>query len=79
MIVLSEINDEHDVVNVINKVIVRVAQPYELDRITCKVTISIGASIFPDNGAELDELITKADAAMYMAKKNGKNQYNFSD
>ncbi|MFA6142552.1 MAG: GGDEF domain-containing protein [Candidatus Omnitrophota bacterium] len=38
-----------------------------------KITVSIGVSVYPGDAAKLKDLIDKADSAMYMAKKNGKN------
>ena len=40
---------------------------------TVKVTVSIGSSTFPQDGKKLDELIDKADWALYRAKKQGRN------
>ncbi|BBJ22543.1 putative bifunctional diguanylate cyclase/phosphodiesterase [Candidatus Nitrotoga sp. AM1P] len=42
-----------------------------------KITTSIGISIFPEDGCDGDYLIKYADAAMYHAKKNGRNNYQF--
>ena len=42
-----------------------------------QITISIGVSIFPDDGQDADALIVCADAAMYHAKENGRNTYQF--
>ena len=39
-----------------------------------KVTVSIGTSTFPDDGRKMDELIDKADWALYRAKKQGRNK-----
>ncbi len=39
-----------------------------------KVTVSIGTSTFPDHGKKMDELIDKADWALYRAKKQGRNK-----
>ncbi|HQP10759.1 MAG TPA: GGDEF domain-containing protein [Candidatus Omnitrophota bacterium] len=39
-----------------------------------KVTVSIGTSTFPDDGKKTDELIDKADWALYRAKKMGRNR-----
>lgn len=39
--------------------------------------VSIGISIYPNDGKEAKKLITKADKAMYRAKKSGKNMYEF--
>lgn len=38
------------------------------------VTVSIGISTFPDDGQEIQELISRADSAMYKAKQTGKNK-----
>jgi diguanylate cyclase (GGDEF)-like protein len=38
------------------------------------LTVSIGVSSFPDDSHAAEELVRKADAAMYQAKRNGKNQ-----
>ncbi|MBI5890673.1 MAG: EAL domain-containing protein [Nitrosomonadales bacterium] len=38
---------------------------------------SIGISLFPDNGSSVAELTKNADAAMYLAKENGRNQFSF--
>jgi len=40
---------------------------------TVKVTVSIGTSTFPDDGKKMDELIDKADWALYRSKKYGRN------
>ena len=39
-----------------------------------KVTLSIGVAGFPDDGADRDSLIVAADSALYVAKRNGRNQ-----
>jgi len=45
----------------------------QLDR-TLHITVTIGIAIFPHDGTNSAELISRADAALYFAKKNGKNQ-----
>jgi diguanylate cyclase (GGDEF)-like protein len=44
-----------------------------LDR-TLFITVSIGVAVFPRNGRTSADLIARADAALYWAKKNGKNR-----
>ena len=39
------------------------------------ITVSIGVAFYPEHGATLEELIRKADSALYRAKKEGKNRY----
>lgn len=41
------------------------------------VTTSIGVSIYPDNGTDINELIRCADTAMYYSKEKGKNRYSY--
>ena len=45
----------------------------QLER-TLHITVTIGIAIFPHDGTNSAELISRADAALYFAKKNGKNQ-----
>lgn len=40
---------------------------------------SIGISLYPKDGTNLDVLYTKADEALYESKRNGKNQYKFAE
>ena len=42
-------------------------------RRTLRVTASIGVAIYPTDGATSTDLIARADAALYFAKKSGKN------
>lgn len=59
------------IINVVGKTIIMGENEGE-------ITASIGVSIFPFDSEVMDELVKKADDAMYLAKKNGKNRYVFS-
>jgi diguanylate cyclase (GGDEF)-like protein/PAS domain S-box-containing protein len=48
------------------------------DGLACQVGVSIGISVYPDDAVEATALISSADAAMYVSKKQGKNTYTFS-
>lgn len=50
-------------------------QTYRLNEFDLTVTPSIGISLFPDHGNSMDELLMKADSAMYQVKASGRNQY----
>lgn len=51
--------------------------PYTINGKLITVTVSIGISIFPDDGNTTEDLLRKADLAMYKAKNSGKNTYQF--
>lgn len=75
--VLSKIGSEEDAATVARHVLDRLRQPYPLDGLELTVTSSIGISLFPQDGRGIDELIRNADAAMYHAKQNGQNDFQF--
>ena len=53
------------------------SHPFLLEEETVFVSMSVGVSIFPQNGLSINELIKNADIAMYSAKTSGKNAYMF--
>ncbi|MEA2029182.1 MAG: EAL domain-containing protein [Campylobacterota bacterium] len=59
------------------KIINQVKDPIMIDEYTVNVGWSIGISLFPDNGDNYDDLLKNADLAMYVAKDNGKNNYQY--
>ena len=52
-------------------------QPYDIEGMRIYTHASIGISIYPDNGLDIDALIKHADVAMYRAKEDGRNNYRF--
>lgn len=51
-------------------------QEFRQDKHSIPISASIGIALFPDQGLKSDELMTKADAAMYKAKDQGRNSYH---
>ncbi|KTD82527.1 EAL domain-containing protein [Legionella waltersii] len=51
--------------------------PYTINGKLITVTVSIGISIFPVDGSTTEDLLRKADLAMYKSKDSGKNNYHF--
>lgn len=64
---------------VAKQIVDAIAVPFVLQGRNCMVTVSIGVSIYPDNGETADHLVNIADAAMYVAKSSGKNCFRFAD
>jgi diguanylate cyclase (GGDEF)-like protein len=68
-----------DAANRLRELIARRAFPLpQLDR-SLQITVSIGVAVYPRDGTNSAELISRADAALYFAKKNGKNQVAMAD
>lgn len=58
---------------VARKIIDAIDSPFLLNGKNCSVSVSIGISLYPNNGETPDQLVKIADAAMYSAKQAGKN------
>jgi diguanylate cyclase (GGDEF)-like protein len=78
IIVLSEIKLPHDAEVVADKIIRTINEPVYIQGYDLQITTSIGIAIFPVNGTDdANELMKKADMAMYEAKSKGKNGFKF--
>lgn len=75
--ILPHIERTGDVNVVAQKIIRALNSPFDLKGHTIHISGSLGASLFPDDSADCEELISNADAAMYNAKKQGKNNFQF--
>lgn len=67
---------EEDVTLVCTKLLTVLSEPYDIRGRRIKLTASIGVSLFPDHGSGVDELLRKADSAMYLVKNSGKNNFS---
>mgnify|MGYP003382256509 CR=1 FL=1 len=77
VILLAEIDRQEDAAQVAEKLLSALIVPHHVDGHELHVTLSIGISIYPDDGVNADDVMQKADAAMYCAKANGRNNYQF--
>jgi len=64
---------------VATKILSSLNQPYFVRNHECFSSASIGATLFHDHQAQIDELLKQADIAMYQAKKSGRNMLCFFD
>lgn len=77
-IIVGELDNPAEVERIAEQILQAFSQPMVLpEGDECKVGCSIGISIYPDNGDEMDSLLAAADAAMYDSKHKGKNTYTY--
>jgi diguanylate cyclase (GGDEF)-like protein/PAS domain S-box-containing protein len=77
VVLLSEVEQSEDAARSAARILQAVAEAHTIDQHDLHVTASIGASVFPDDGLDAETLIKNADTAMYQAKENGRQSYQF--
>jgi diguanylate cyclase (GGDEF)-like protein/PAS domain S-box-containing protein len=63
----------------LKRLLLAAASPVTVGRVTLQVSASIGVTLYPQDGADADQLMRHADQAMYVAKQMGKNRYHLFD
>lgn len=69
--------DLSDIERVSNAILGKITSPFFLDKDQAFVSASIGIAFYPDDAADADELLKKADQAMYAAKHAGRACFNY--
>ena len=77
VVLLPRVRDERSLAEVAIKLRDEILQPYVLEDMPLHLSPSIGIAVFPDDGDNPSTLIKNADAAMYLAKEKGRNNYQF--
>jgi diguanylate cyclase (GGDEF)-like protein len=77
VVLLTELEEEKYAATVAQKIITTIAKPFILLGQEFRVTASIGISTYPLDGADEQTLTKNADIAMYQAKEDGKNNFQF--
>jgi diguanylate cyclase (GGDEF)-like protein len=77
VLLLPELADEHFVASIGEKILGVAARPFTLLGQEFRITASIGISTYPHDGLDEQTLTRNADVAMYQAKAQGKNNYQF--
>ncbi len=78
-IILTEIDDIVEITDFVYKCMECTKIPFEIDDHSLYLNMSIGISLYPHDGKQASALLKNADAAMFKAKYNGRNQYSFYD
>ncbi|AZZ94877.1 EAL domain-containing protein [Hahella sp. KA22] len=77
VILLSELDKPEDAAHVAEKLTAAFCAPHLINDHKLHVSLSIGISVYPDDGSEMAFIMQNADIAMYHAKKSGRNSYQF--
>lgn len=75
--ILREIRQPEDAMVVVNKLISSLAERFEIEKNELFVTVSIGITLYPDDGESAQILIKNADIALTRAKGAGRDNYQF--
>jgi diguanylate cyclase (GGDEF)-like protein/PAS domain S-box-containing protein len=78
IVVLEDLAGRRDGTNVARKILRALSKSVNLKNQSVGVSASIGIAFFPDDGRTMDTLLNAADAAMYLAKKGGRNRYRLA-
>jgi diguanylate cyclase (GGDEF)-like protein/PAS domain S-box-containing protein len=77
VVLLADLSQAEDAVVMAARILRTVAESHSIDQHDLHVTTSIGVSVYPDDGQDAETLIKNADTAMYQAKENGRQSYQF--
>ncbi|MCB4797017.1 diguanylate cyclase [Pseudomonas sp. NP21570] len=77
MLLLPAITTRGDAIRIAEKLLQALRQSFSIDEHEISVGASIGIALSPDAGESFEELITRADAAMYVAKRRGEGGFQF--
>ena len=76
-LLLPQINSPEDTINLAQRILEDLKQPFEVAGHQLYVKTSIGIAIYPQDGEDGETLLKNADAALYRAKERGRNHYRF--
>ena len=79
VVVLENITTIEDCEPMLEQLLLAASDPVQVGGAKLEVSASIGVTIYPQDGVDADQLMRKADQAMYVAKQQGKNRYRLFD
>lgn len=75
VIVLEDLDTEYDAADVAEQIVSRMHRSFELEGCTVRINISVGVACFPRDGRAAEQLLDRADMAMYAAKASGRDAW----
>jgi diguanylate cyclase (GGDEF)-like protein/PAS domain S-box-containing protein len=77
VILLPEVANSEDAAASARKLLLAISSPYFIEGKTLHINVSIGISIYPEDGEDVATLLQSADMAMYHAKESGRDNFQF--
>jgi diguanylate cyclase (GGDEF)-like protein len=77
VVLIPELGDEKQAAEVARKLLAAAVRPMVLAGQECRVSASVGIALYPNDGTDEQALLKNADSAMYLAKEEGKNNFQF--
>jgi diguanylate cyclase (GGDEF)-like protein/PAS domain S-box-containing protein len=77
VVLLSQVEHEQDAAFSARKILRALGSPHPVDNKSLDITVSIGVSTYPTDARDGESLMNNADTAMYEAKQDGRNSYQF--
>lgn len=75
MILLQEIGVIDDATTIARKIVDSISHPFVFSNRNLHITTSVGISVYPEDGKDMDTLMRNADIAMYRTKEEGRNGF----
>jgi diguanylate cyclase (GGDEF)-like protein len=77
VLLLGDLDSEQDATQLLNRLLLDIAQPILIHGMPVNVSASIGVTLYPPDSGTAGQLLKHADEAMFAAKKEGKSRYYF--
>ncbi|MDP3454034.1 CHASE domain-containing protein [Methyloversatilis sp.] len=75
VVLLEEVDNVENVCESARKIVHALSVPMDVTELSLTITPSIGIALFPDHGVELEDVLQRADTAMYRTKQSGRNGF----
>jgi diguanylate cyclase (GGDEF)-like protein/PAS domain S-box-containing protein len=76
-VILGDLVSTDNAERVAQNILQKLSEPFVMGEEAMYVSASIGITFYPDDAAEIDDLLKNADQAMYTAKEQGRNRFNY--
>lgn len=76
-VILNDLENQNTSERIAQQILEKLAEPFQIENELVYITTSIGISIYPLDGTEVEVLLKNADQALYAAKQFGRNRYHY--